>query len=76
MCLLLLTVAPTVSATALGHFQGPRKFIGVYSLCVNLCGRDSIHQCSNIIKIKLLKSLKHATSGKMADSRGGTMSER
>jgi len=69
MFLLLLLLLRHVSATALGHFQGPRKC----SLCVNLCGRDSTHQCPNIIKI--LKSLKHVTSLKMADSCGGTTSE-
>ena len=33
------------------------------------------HKCPNIIKIKILKFLKHVTSLKMADSFGGTKSE-
>jgi hypothetical protein len=52
--LLLLIIAPK----CFGHLQRARKFFDVCSLCVTLCGGDSIHYCPIVIKMTILKPLK------------------
>ena len=58
MFLLLLITALTCFGRSSWPYSGSLYVYQRFSLCVNLYGRDSTHQCPNRIEIKILKSLK------------------